>query len=234
MADIRANLEKVRGEIIETALACGRDPALITLLAVSKTFGPEVIDLAAEAGQTAFGENRVQEAEDKIPLVKSPRIEWHLIGHLQSNKARRAVQLFDVVQSLDSEKLARALDRHAAEQGKRLPVFIEVNVGEESQKSGVLSSELPQLLTVVGTLGHLDLHGLMAIPPWNDDPEMSRSYFRRLAVLLDEVNRSRPVPLRQLSMGMSHDFKVAIQEGSTLVRVGTAIFGEREAHLTKG
>jgi hypothetical protein len=231
VVDIRENLEKVRDEIVKSALACGRDPTAVTLLAVSKTFGPEVIDVAADAGQKAFGENRVREAEGKIPLVRSPGIEWHLIGHLQSNKARRAVQLFDVIQSVDSEKLARMLDRNAAEQGKRLPVFVEVNVGGESQKSGVPPSELPQILNVVASLDHLELRGLMAIPPWNDDPEMSRPYFRRLASLLGEVNRSRPVPLRQLSMGMSHDFKVAIQEGSTLVRVGTAIFGKRQ---TKG
>ncbi len=229
MVDIRANLEKVRGQITETALACGRDPASVDLLAVSKTFGPEVVDVAAAAGQTAFGENRVQEAEGKIPLVKTPEINWHLIGHLQSNKARRAVQLFDVIESVDSEKLARILDRDAAEQGKRLLVFVEVNVGEESQKSGVPPSELLQTLRVVASLDHLELLGLMAIPPWSDDPEMSRPYFRRLAALLDEVNRALAVPLRQLSMGMSHDFKVAIQEGSTLVRVGTAIFGERQA-----
>lgn len=227
--DIRANLEKVRGEIIETASGCGRDPASVDLLAVSKTFGPEVIDLAAAAGQTTFGENRVQEVEDKIPLVRTPGIRWHLIGHLQSNKARRAVQLFDVIESVDSEKLARILDRNAAEQGKRLPVFVEVNVGEELQKSGVPPSELLQTLNVVANLDHLELLGLMAIPPWSDDPEMSRPYFRRLAALLAEVNSALAVPLRQLSMGMSHDFRVAIQEGSTLVRVGTAIFGERQA-----
>ncbi|MFB3906319.1 MAG: YggS family pyridoxal phosphate-dependent enzyme [Acidobacteriota bacterium] len=234
MADIQANLAKVRAEIDRAASGCGRDPASITLLAVSKTFPPGAIDLAAEAGQKAFGENRVQEAQDKIPLVKSPGLEWHLIGHLQSNKARRAVQLFDVIQSVDSEKLARILDRNAAELGKRLPVFIEVNVGEESQKSGVPPSELGQLLKVAVSLEHLELRGLMAIPPWTDDPELSRPYFRRLAALLDEVNRSLAAPLRHLSMGMSHDFQVAIQEGSTLVRVGTAIFGRREAKEQHG
>jgi pyridoxal phosphate enzyme (YggS family) len=227
VVDIRANLEKVRAEISGTAIARGRDPASVCLLAVSKTFGPEVVDVAAAEGQTAFGENRVQEAEGKIPLVKTPGIEWHLIGHLQSNKARRAVQLFDVIQSVDSAKLARILDRNAAEQGKRLPVFIEVNVGEESQKSGVPPSELPEVVGVVSGLDHLELRGLMAIPPWSDDAETSRPYFRRLAGLLGEVNLTLAVPLRQLSMGMSHDFKVAIEEGATLVRVGTAIFGER-------
>lgn len=226
--DIRANLQRVRAEIKQTALACSRDPAEITLLAVSKTFGPEMVDLAATAGQSCFGENRVQEADAKIPVVKTPGIEWHLIGHLQSNKAKRAVQLFDVIQSVDSEKLARILDRNAAEQGKRLPVFVEVNVGEEAQKNGVPPSELSHLLGVMTSLDHLEVRGLMAIPPWSDDPEMSRPYFRRLAALLKEVNRSLARPLGQLSMGMSHDFKVAIEEGSTLVRVGTAIFGKRE------
>jgi len=225
--DIRTNLEKVRNEIVAAALACGRDPASIDLLAVSKTFEPDVVDLAAGAGQKAFGENRVQEAESKIPLVKAPGIEWHLIGHLQSNKAKRAVQLFDVIQSVDSDKLARMLDRNAAEQGKRLPVFVEVNVGEESQKSGVPAGELAPMLSAVASLENLELRGLMAVPPWNDDPEMSRPYFRRLAALLRDVNRTLATPLRELSMGMSHDFKVAVQEGSTLVRVGTAIFGKR-------
>ncbi|RPI28499.1 MAG: YggS family pyridoxal phosphate-dependent enzyme [Acidobacteria bacterium] len=229
MVDIGANLEKVRKEITQAAVECDRDPASVLLLAVSKTFGPEEVDQACRLSQRLFGENRVQEAETKIPVVRSDGLEWHLIGHLQSNKARRAVQLFDVIQTVDTSKVASLLDRNAGELGKRLPVFIEVNVGEESQKAGVPPAELTALVGTVRGLSHLELRGLMAIPPWSEDPEMSRPYFRRLAALLREVNRSLDTPLRELSMGMSHDFKVAIQEGSTLVRVGTAIFGKRKA-----
>ncbi len=228
MVDICANLQEVRSNITRAAIECDRDPASISLLAVSKTFGPEAVDIASSCGQLLFGENRVQEAAAKIPQTKARGLQWHLIGHLQSNKARRAVQIFDVIQTVDSEKIARLIDRYAGEFGKRIPVFIEVNVGEESQKAGVSPSDLPALVRMVCSLPNLELRGLMAIPPWDEDAEKSRPYFRRLAQLLKEVNRSVEKLLTELSMGMSHDFKVAIQEGSTLVRVGTAIFGKRK------
>ena len=157
-----------------------------------------------------------------------PSLEWRSPQGESPHQARRSVQLFDVIQTVDTGKIARLIDRHAGELGKRLPVFIEVNVGEESQKAGVSPAELPALINVVQNLRSLELRGLMAIPPWSEDPEMSRPYFRRLAGLLAEVNRALDNPLRELSMGMSHDFRVAIQEGSTLVRVGTAIFGKRK------
>ena len=227
MTDVAANLESIREQIRETAERAGRDPASVRLVAVSKTFPPEAVRRAAEAGQRCFGENRVQEAQEKIPALADRGLEWRLIGHLQSNKARRAVELFDVIETVDSPKLASTLDRIAGEMGKRMPILFEVNVGEEAQKSGVQPAELGRLVDFVNGLPNVELRGLMAIPPYNEDPESSRPYFRRLAGLLEEINRDRGSALGDLSMGMSHDFQVAIQEGATLVRIGTAIFGTR-------
>jgi PLP dependent protein len=227
VSDIQANLERVRADIASAAEAAGRTAESVSLLAVCKTFPPEAVDLVAKAGQRLFGENRVQEAEGKISSVQSVGLEWHLIGHLQSNKARRAVQLFDVIQTVDSEKIARILDRQAAEVGKKLRVLIEVNVGDEAQKAGAAPATVPALALLVSQLPNLELRGLMAIPPYLEEPEMSRPYFRRLAQLLASLNAGREIALPELSMGMSHDFRVAIEEGSTLVRIGTAIFGSR-------
>jgi PLP dependent protein len=224
---MRANLERVRVQVAQAAEAAGRAPGGVGLLAVCKTFPAEAVDLVAGAGQRQFGENRVQEAEGKISSVRSSGLEWHLIGHLQSNKARRAVQLFDVIQTVDSEKIARVLDRQSAEIGKKLRVFIEVNLANEPQKAGARPADVPALALLISGLANLELRGLMGIPPYLDDPEMSRPYFRQLAQILASVNASREIPLPELSMGMSHDFRIAIEEGSTLVRVGTAIFGSR-------
>jgi pyridoxal phosphate enzyme (YggS family) len=227
VVDIAANLSIVREQIGEAAERAGREAAAVRLVAVSKTFPPEAVMQARAAGQLVFGENRVQEAEAKIPSVGDPTLEWRLIGHLQSNKARRAVELFSAIETVDTPKLAAALDRIAGEMGKRMPVLIEVNVAEETQKAGVAPAGLSRLIDFVSELQHLELRGLMAIPPYDEEPEKSRPYFRRLARLLEEVNRGRHEPLRDLSMGMSHDFKVAVQEGATLVRLGTAVFGSR-------
>lgn len=183
---------------------------------------------AAQLGQALFGENRVQEAESKIPAVQRPGLEWHLIGHLQSNKVRQAVEIFDVVETVDSEKLARRLNRICEEAGKTLRVFIQVNIGEEEQKSGIDIGDVDGLVKSVGSLDHLELRGLMAIPPFGDDPEESRPYFRRLAVLRDQLEARLGVPLPELSMGMSSDFAVAVEEGATIVRIGTGIFGKRD------
>jgi pyridoxal phosphate enzyme (YggS family) len=199
----------------------------VRLLAVSKTFPAEAVDAAAAAGQRLFGENRVQEAAEKIPRVANPGLEWHLIGHLQSNKARRAVELFDVVETVDSERIARSLDRCAAELGKVLPVLLEVNIGEEAQKSGVAVNDVVSLVHCVDNLPHLKLTGLMAIPPFDENPEASRPYFRRLAGLVREAESSLGRALPHLSMGMSHDFQAAVEEGATIVRVGTGVFGVR-------
>lgn len=227
MSNIAANLERLRQDVAAEASRCRRDPAGVQILAVCKTFPAEAVVRAALAGQMRFGENRVQEAEGKIPGVTTPGLEWHLVGHLQSNKARRAVQLFDVIESVDSDKLARTLDRDAAELGKRVPVYLQVNIGEEPQKHGVRPEDTIQLAALVRSLTALRPVGLMSIPPNAEDPEESRPYFAALHRLLDRVNRELDLELPGLSMGMSHDWRVAVQEGATLIRIGTAIFGSR-------
>ena len=224
---IAANLKHLYLEIASIARGCGRDPGQIQLLAVSKTFPARAVRQAYEAGQTLFGENRVQEAEIKIPQAKAAGIQWHLIGHLQSNKARRAAELFDVIQSLDSEKIATKVGHHARELRKTIQVFVEVKIGRESQKEGAWPEQATALARVVESIPSLQLLGLMAIPPYDEDPEHSRPYFRQLRELLEEINRDRARPLTQLSMGMSHDYRIAIEEGATLLRIGTAIFGPR-------
>jgi len=211
------------------AQRAGRDPGQITLMAVSKTVEPARIREAYAAGIRVFGENRVQEfAEKAAPLRDLSGAEWHLIGHLQSNKASKAAEVFSAVDSVDSLKLARKLDASAE---KDLPVLIEINIGGEEAKSGVSpeSHEFEDLLRAAPEFKRLQVRGLMAIPPFTEDPEEARPYFRRLRQLRDEI-ASRKLPrvlMDVLSMGMSHDFEVAIEEGSTCVRVGTAIFGER-------
>lgn len=227
VTQIAQNLTAIRSEIAERAVRCGRSPESIELLAISKTFPVAFIEEAMEAGQKAFGENRVQEAEEKIRQLRDREITWLLVGHLQSNKARLAAELFDLIESLDSRKLARKLDRACGELNKVMPVLIQVNIGEEPQKFGVSPADVPEMVRAVDRLEHLELRGLMAIPPYDPDPEASRPYFRRLAGLRDEINQDRERPLEELSMGMSNDYPVAIEEGATRVRVGTAVFGER-------
>ena len=221
------NLNQLRTDIHLTAQACGRDPDSISILAVSKTFPPEAVEEASDAGQILFGENRVQEALSKIPAVRREGLIWHLVGHLQSNKARRAVESFDVIQTIDSAKLARRLSSCCEDLEKSVQVFIQVNIGSEPQKSGFSPSDLKTAVSLVDELPNLELIGLMTIPPLGDDAEQSRPYFRQMSSFLAQINRSRTRPLTELSMGMSGDYRVAIQEGSTLVRIGTAIFGTR-------
>lgn len=217
-------IQNVLGSIATAAKRAGRDPAKIKLVAVSKTHPPAAIREAMATGLAVFGENKVQEAESKIAEVGREGVEWHLIGHLQSNKARRAVQLFDVIQSVDSLELAQRLERICEEEGRaRLPVLIQVDLAGESTKSGVAEAELTELVGFLVGCKHLDLQGLMALPPFFDDPEATRPYFRRLRELRDRI-----LPGGELSMGMSHDLEVAIEEGATIVRVGTAIFGSRD------
>jgi PLP dependent protein len=231
---IAENLAIVRERIAAAARRLGRRPEDVALMAVSKTFPAEGIQEAYAAGQRLFGENRVQEfAEKSAAVADLANAEFHLIGHLQSNKAARAAQLFSTVESLDSLALARKLDAAAAANpNRRLAVLIEINVGGEAAKSGVApdSPELEQLLTAAPGLQHLEFRGLMTIPPFTEDPEGARGYFRRLRELHDRIaTRHLPaVSMDVLSMGMSHDFEVAIEEGSTCVRLGTAIFGERK------
>jgi pyridoxal phosphate enzyme (YggS family) len=226
-SSIAGNLERIQERIARAAGRAGRAGNKITLVAVSKTFSAEAIRAAFTAGLRHFGENRVQEWESKSPLAADLGATWHLIGHLQSNKSRRAAHLFHRVDSVDSVALAQKLDAAAAAEGKRPGVLIEVHLGDEATKSGVAESELPMVAKGVVALEHLELLGLMTIPPFSEDPERARPYFRKLRELRDGLCRSLGAPLPVLSMGMSHDFEVAIEEGATEIRIGTALFGER-------
>jgi hypothetical protein len=224
---IASNLAGIRERIAQSAARAGRTTDDITLVAVSKTFPPEAIRAAYELGLRRFGENRVQEWELKRAAVADLDATWHLIGHLQSNKARRAANLFNRVDSVDSIALAQKLDAAAASEAKQLKVLIEVHLGGEETKSGVQEADLPSLAENIVRLQHLDLLGLMAIPPYFDEPERVRPYFKKLRELRDRVSAWLSKPLGILSMGMSHDFEIAIEEGATEIRVGTSLFGER-------
>ncbi|HEX8922085.1 MAG TPA: YggS family pyridoxal phosphate-dependent enzyme [Pyrinomonadaceae bacterium] len=229
---LRQRLAEVNRRIELSVLQAGRDPAEVKLIAVSKTHPPETIRRAIQAGVRDLGENRVQEADGKISELGREGARWHLIGHLQANKARRAVALFDVIHSLDSASLARRLDRLCEEVGREeLPVLIQVDLGGEATKSGVSEQDLPELVEAVGTCPRLRLMGLMTLPPFFDDRELARPFFRRLRNLRDALCERGVFSMGkgELSMGMSHDYEVAIEEGATMVRVGTAIFGERRA-----
>jgi pyridoxal phosphate enzyme (YggS family) len=229
---IPENIAAIRDRIASSARKTGRSTDDVTLVAVSKTHPPERIREAYNAGLRLFGENRVQEFAGKAgALTHLTAAEWHMIGHLQTNKAGKAVELFSAVDSVDSVKLAEKLDAAARTLNKKLSVLIEINVGGEAAKSGVApdSRELEELLLAAPRFEALEFRGLMTLPPFTDDPEGARAYFRRLRELRDAI-AARKLPaihLDVLSMGMSHDFEVAIEEGSTCVRVGTAIFGER-------
>lgn len=227
---LAARLTAVRERIAAAAHVCGRKAEEVKLIAISKTHPASVIRTLIELGASDLGENRVQEAEEKIPEIGREYVRWHLVGHLQANKARRAVNLFEVVHSLDSLDLARRLDRLCAEEGReKLPVLIQVDLAHEETKSGIDESELTHMVEGLQSLAHLDLIGLMTLPPFFDDTEQSRPFFRRLRELKDELESRGAFGGRkgELSMGMTHDFEVAIQEGATMVRIGTAIFGER-------
>jgi len=230
---IAENIARTRQRIEAAARRSDRSSDEITLMAVSKTFPPERIREAYAAGLRVFGENRVQEFAGKAAALRDlPDVEWHLIGHLQTNKAVKAAELFGAVDSVDSVRMAEKLNASAQGAGKTLSVLIEINVGGEQAKSGVApdSSELEQILRQAPQWPNLTIRGLMTVPPYTEDPEGSRSYFRQLRQIRDGIAaRGLPqVSASVLSMGMSHDFEVAIEEGATCVRVGTAIFGERE------
>lgn len=224
---IASNLAEIRERIARSAARAGRATQDITLVAVSKTFPSEAIRSAYELGLRHFGENRVQEWESKRAAVADLGATWHLIGHLQSNKARRAANLFNRVDSVDSVALAQKLDAAAASETKRLKILIEVHLGGEETKSGVPEADLPELAESIAQLQNLELLGMMTIPPYFDEPERVRPYFRRLRELRDQIGAQIRSPLTVLSMGMSHDFETAIEEGATEIRVGTALFGER-------
>lgn len=223
---ISANLERIRNEIADACGRANRDPATVALMAVSKMHPVEAILEAHAAGQRLFGENRVQEWQSKMPAVSAPDLEMHLIGPLQNNKTSKAAELFHAVDTLDSFKTADRLNRAAAALNKSIPVLIEVKLSHEETKHGVAPEELSALADQLASLDHIALRGLMTVPPWSENAEMARPYFQQLRWLRDEL-QAKHVGLVELSMGMTNDFRVAIEEGSTTVRIGTAIFGKR-------
>ena len=226
-SQIAERFARVQRRVMTAAEAGNRDPESITLIAVGKTFGAEVVREAVEAGAKDLGENRVQEAVAKRAHV--PGATWHLIGPLQRNKARAALEVFDLVHTVDRPEIVDRLQFLLGEHwpGRRLPVTIEVNIGSEPQKAGALPEDAGELLSHALGRDRLEVRGLMAIPPWTEEPEASRPHFRALRELRDRLQEEAGVRLPELSMGMSHDFEVAIAEGATMVRVGTAIFGQR-------
>jgi pyridoxal phosphate enzyme (YggS family) len=228
---LQTRIHEVRRRITAALQKSGRAPESVTLVAVSKTHPAATVRAAIDLGLTDFGENRVQEAEQKIAAVGSATARWHLIGHLQANKARRAVSVFDLIHSLDSISLAQRLERACIESGREeLQVLIQVDLAGEATKSGIAAAEVPELAKVVSDCSRLKLLGLMTLPPFFDDPESARPFFRRLKDLRDDLQAGGFFggTAGELSMGMTHDFEVAIEEGATMLRVGTAIFGARE------
>ena len=223
MSEVAHNINQIHQRIRSAAERAERRLEDITLVAVSKTVEPERVEAALAAGQTLFGESRVQEAKAKIPLI-SGRAHWHMIGHLQTNKVRDAVALFEVIHSVESLKLAAELSKWAERAGKTQAILLEVNVAGEASKFGLKPEDLEFTLGEINRLPRLEVQGLMTVAPVAEEVEKARPYFRRLRELRDALN------LRELSMGMTHDFEVAIEEGATMVRIGSAIFGERKRH----
>jgi pyridoxal phosphate enzyme (YggS family) len=227
------NASLILKKMSHAAMRAGRCPSEVKLIAVTKTVDAEAVKKAFDAGLRIFGESRVQEAQKKIsslnPEISGSKVQWHLIGHLQKNKTKYAVQLFDLIHTVDSVELAKELDRQAEKAKKVQNILIQVKLSDEETKQGISEEELSPLLEAVNELKHLNLMGLMTIPPYFEDAEKARPYFRKLREIRDNINALRIThyTLRELSMGMSHDFEAAIEEGSTMVRIGTAIFGER-------
>lgn len=229
--NLRRNLNEVLGRIEKAAQRAGRNPSDIKSVAVSKTHPAEILREALTAGVSVFGENKVQEAEAKIVEIGRDCAEWHLIGHLQSNKARKAVQLFDVIQSVDSVELAKRLERICLEENRsELSIFVQVDLAGEETKSGIAESDLSGLVENLRGCERLKFNGLMIVPPYFENPNDTRPFFRRLREIRDDLSSQSAFAngKGELSMGMSHDFEIAIEEGATVVRVGTAIFGERK------
>ena len=227
MINIEANLNRVRDEIAQAAKVSGRNVTDVELVAVTKTHPAEIVREAIGAGQVVFGESKVQEARAKIPLLPS-HLRWHFIGHLQKNKIRHALPLFEMIHSVDSLDLAQAIDRIAQEDGLHPRILLEVNVAGEGSKFGFKATTLRAKLESLLLLSRLSIEGLMCIPPLAEEVEASRKYFVELRELRDAIEKEFQVKLPQLSMGMTNDYSVAVEEGATLVRVGTAIFGERK------
>jgi len=224
--DLAASLESIRRRMTAACERAGRNPAEVSLLAVSKGQPPEIVRAAADLGLSLFGENKVQEAKAKIPLCPG-RLRWQLIGHLQSNKAREAVHLFEMIQSVDSLDLAREIDRRAGQAAKTMPVLLEVNVAGEASKFGYSPDQLLTELCQINALPRVEVRGLMTIAPWSPDPEKARPVFRELRELKSRCEQVLGASLPELSIGMSGDFEAAIEEGATMVRIGTTLFGPR-------
>lgn len=233
MSTIAERVAEVQGRLQRALQKSGRDPATVALMAVSKNHGPDAVREAAACGLTLFGENRVQEAGAKIPECPG-HLHWHLIGHLQRNKVKYAVELFETIQSVDSWRLLETIHRACDDAGRRMQVFLEVNVSGESVKFGFKPDEVPEVLRRSPELMRLDITGLMTIPPLTGDPEGARPHFRRLRELRDRWQDETGIALPTLSMGMTHDLEVAVEEGSNMVRIGTAIFGPRPKPVITG
>jgi PLP dependent protein len=224
---ITTNLATVLNRISARAQACGRDPQSVQMVAATKTQPVSRVRQAVEAGVDIVGENYIQEAQEKFAILSGSSIRWHFIGHLQSNKAKYAVRLFELIHSVDSVKLAAEIDKHARKAGKTQQVLVQVNISQELSKSGVARERTLELVRAISGCSNIRVQGLMAMPPYFDAPERARPYFAALRKLRDRLQQDLGIPLKDLSMGMTGDFEVAIEEGATLVRIGTAIFGER-------
>ena len=228
MSDIwEARLADVRARIVAAGQRAGRAPETVQLLPVSKGQRPEHVSAWADYGLTVFAESRVQEARQKIPLCPS-HLSWHLVGHLQTNKVKEAVRLFSMIHSVDSLKLLEAIDAAGEVTGRIMPVLLEVNVAGESSKYGLAPAEVPAVLQAANTLPRVDVVGLMTIPPFTENPEQARPFFQQLRLWRDQWRQQTSFALNELSMGMSRDFEIAIEEGATWIRLGTVLFGQRE------
>ena len=227
---VQQNMDKIRERISRVAINSGRDPGEVRLVAVSKTMPAEKVRLAINAGAEILGENYIQECREKFNTLATATVSWHFIGHLQRNKAKYAVRMFDLIHTVDSLALAQEIDKRAALVDKVQPILIQVNISQEMTKSGTSADEALPLIEKISALGHLKINGLMTMPPFFDDPDRARPYFKALRLLRDRIDSLNlpNVTLQELSMGMTGDFEVAIEEGATLVRIGTAIFGERQ------
>jgi pyridoxal phosphate enzyme (YggS family) len=228
--EIAGNLKGVGQRIVDVCIRCGRDPGAVRLVCVTKTMRADAVRHAIQAGAGLFGENYIQEARDKCRILAEYPVSWHFIGHLQTNKAKYAVKLFDLIHTVDSLRLATELDREARKIGKVQNILIQVNIGKEASKSGIDAESAESLMCDISPFSNLSIQGLMTIPPFFDAPERVRPFFRGLRELRDSLNKSGMMADRlvELSMGMTGDFEAAIEEGATLVRIGTAIFGERQ------
>ena len=224
--DFAANLAQIRQRIAAACSRADRPVDSVTLLAVSKGHGPDMVREAAQAGLTLFGENKVQEGKAKIPLCPG-NLRWHMVGHLQSNKCRDAVQAFQMIQSVDSLSLAEEINKRAEQAAKTMPILLEVNAVGEASKFGYKPEQLLSELSQLNALPRLEIHGLMTVPPWSPVAERVRPVFRQMRELKERCEQALGAPLPQLSMGMTGDFEIAIEEGATIVRIGTALFGPR-------